>query len=66
MLVTKLTAVFQAVEDETGSNPRDNQNLSCRRWNAYRNKIDTAEKARTLRAYTPQVCSAVGFTPTRR
>ena len=50
MLVVKLTAVFQAVEGGTGSNPRDNQNLSCRRWNAYKNKIETAEKARTLRA----------------
>ena len=50
VLVTKLTAVFHAWSDLTGVNPRLSHSLSCTRWNRYRNRMLTAEKASTLRA----------------
>jgi hypothetical protein len=50
VFVTKLTAVFQAWSGLTGSNPRLSHSRFWNRWNRYRNRIDTAENASTLRA----------------
>ncbi len=66
MLVVKLTAVFHAPDGNTFGKPSDSHRWFCSRRNAYRNRTDTAEKASTLRAYTPQDCSPSGFTPTSR
>jgi hypothetical protein len=66
VLVTKLTAVFHAWSAWTAGNPSDSHRWFCSRWNAYRKRIDTAEKASTLRAYTPQDCSPSGLTPVAR
>jgi hypothetical protein len=66
VLVTKLTAAFQAMWSVTASWPSDSHSLFCSRRNAYRNRTETAEKASTLRAYTAQVCSLDASTPTTR
>jgi hypothetical protein len=66
VFVTKLTAVFHAPWSITPGSPRESHSLSCRRMNAYRKRIDTAENASTLRAYTPHACSASGLTPMTR
>jgi hypothetical protein len=66
VLVTKLTAVFHAWSGFTGGKPRLSHRWFCTRWNRYRKSTEIAEKASTLRAYTPQVCSPSGLTPTPR
>ena len=66
MLVTNDAAVFQASAGLTFGIPRLSHRCDCTRWNRYRNSTDTAANASTDRAYTPQVCSASGLTPTSR
>ena len=66
VLVTKLTAVFQAPDGTTFGKPSDSHSQCCTRRNRYRNRTLTAEKASTLRAYTPQDCSPSGLTPISR
>ena len=50
VLVTKLTAVFQPGRLHRREAQATASSLSCTRWNTYRNRIETAEKASTLRA----------------
>jgi hypothetical protein len=50
VLVTKLTAVFQAVAGATGPLPRLSGRWLCSRCRPYRNRIDIAENASTPRA----------------
>ena len=49
MLVTKLTAVFQAMWDSTPGSPASSHRWSCSRWSPYRNTMESAENASTLR-----------------
>ena len=66
VFVTNDTAVFHAPCGTTASKPSDSHRWFCTRWKRYRNRIEMAENASTLRAYTPQACSAAGLTPTSR
>ncbi len=66
VFVTNDTAVFQAPWVMTPGKPRERGRKACRRMNAYRKRMLTAENARMLRAYTAQDCSDRGLTPTSR